>query len=79
MFDVPGNESGHFAAGGTLRFDQQSKFRGAAGARWKDSSGESNDGGGGGDCRAFHGYSGLEVSMMEIPARLVREEILRYA
>ena len=39
-------------AGRALRFDIEPQFRRAAGARWADPSGESGDGGSGGDRRA---------------------------
>ena len=61
VLDVFGDESRYFAAGGTVRINEQPEFRRAAGARGTDASGESDDGGGGGDHGAFHGYSELEV------------------
>ena len=63
MLDVPGNESRYFAAGRALRFDQQPQFRRPAGTRRADASGESDDGGGGGDRGALHRYSELAISM----------------
>ena len=49
--------------GRAVRFDEQPEFRRAAGTRRTDASGESDDGGRGGDCGAFHGYKELEVSV----------------
>ena len=63
LLDVPGNESRHSAAGRALRLDEQSEFRRPAGARWTHTSGEPDDGSGGGDFRALHGYSEVEVSV----------------
>ena len=53
LFDVPGDERRSARAGRTLRFDLKPKFRRAAGAGRTDPSGQSGDGGGGGDRRAF--------------------------
>jgi hypothetical protein len=45
-------------------FDQQSKFRGTARAWRADAPGESDDGGGCGDCGTLHRHTELEVSIM---------------
>ena len=57
LLDVPGNESRHSAARRALRFDEQPEFRRPAGAWWTHASGEPDDGRGGRDFRALHGYS----------------------
>ena len=64
MLDVLGDESGYFVSGGAVRFDKQPKFRGTAGTRRTNAPGESDDGGRGGDCGAFHRYSELEVPVV---------------
>src|ERR1700733_10073298 len=69
MLDVSGDESRLSATGGTLRFDQQPEFRGAAGARRTHAFGQSDDGGGGGDCRAFYGHSELAIQLEKAWAR----------
>ena len=63
MLDVPGHESRHPAAGRALRLDQQPEFRRPAGPRRAHAPGQPDDGGRGRDCRAFHGYSEVEVSV----------------
>src|SRR6202023_1164979 len=64
MLDVPRHESRHPAAGRTLRLDQQSEFRRTPRPRRTHAPGQPHDGGGGGDCRTFHGYKELAISIV---------------